>query len=327
MLCRGWIPPAPSELVRPPIMKTKFACLLLSLLPCLPLPAQEALLHRRDYTADGYADLLCMNASGTVEVWPSTNSPFTFGSAVMSGGLAIGDPSSVRSVDFVDLDGNGKTDVLIEQIDSIIGGPGHRPFGRLRISYLDGINWQGSAWIDGSEYDQLYWAVIGVGDFNGSGRLGVLFKSTDGRLMCRGLGGTGSDTMTWVGTIAGMFNPSVWTPFAVADMNNDGNSDILFKSTDGRLCVWFMDGVSNFDAYLVEVLRTSVTVLPNTFLPSVWTPVSVADYNNDTLPDILFQKTDKSLCAWFMNGTTRQSAAVQSPTGWIPSYTADWTLF
>jgi hypothetical protein len=87
------------------------------------------------------------------------------------------------------------------------------------------------------------WRVVGVTDMNGDGHVDLLWRHSDG----------------WVATwllqgvqLAGVWslNPvaefdSAWQIVGTADVNLDGDQDILWQhATDGNVVVWYMDGIT-----------------------------------------------------------------------------------
>jgi hypothetical protein len=91
---------------------------------------------------------------------------------------------------------------------------------------------------------------------------------------------------------------------AGSDFNGDAKLDFLWRHDDGRLFAWSMN----------DRLPVSVSLLPASMsVGAQWKAVAVADINRDGSPDILWQKDDRSLSIWFMNGTNFvQGVSVQN---------------
>jgi len=80
------------------------------------------------------------------------------------------------------------------------------------------------------------WQIAGTGDFNGDGRMDVLWHRADGALT------------DWLGTGSGGFSPNganelevvdpQWQIAATGDFNADGKDDILWRRTDGTITDW-----------------------------------------------------------------------------------------
>ncbi|HZT43205.1 MAG TPA: VCBS repeat-containing protein [Chthonomonadaceae bacterium] len=96
-----------------------------------------------------------------------------------------------------------------------------------------------------------------------------------------------------------------WKAVAEADMNGDGQADILFQnSSTGRLAVWFMNGtVASGGAFISPVP------------PSGWKVVGMGDFNGDGHSDIVFQNPSTGqIAVWYMNGTAVMAGAYILPT-------------
>jgi hypothetical protein len=84
---------------------------------------------------------------------------------------------------------------------------------------------------------------------------------------------------------------------AVPDFNGDGKPDLVWRNaTTGRTTIWYMDGATWNGGY--------ADVLPE-LTGSEWVIVGVADFNNDTHPDLLWRNTASGRTTiWYMNGAT-----------------------
>lgn len=101
-----------------------------------------------------------------------------------------------------------------------------------------------------------------------------------------------SQEISW--TVAG----TVTEP--VTNYNLIGHPELVWQSTDGSLVGWFMNGTTQAAATYLNPGR--VTDLG-------WKIVTLADFNRDTIPDILWQnETTGGLVVWFMRGNTMTSA-------------------
>ena len=94
----------------------------------------------------------------------------------------------------------------------------------------------------------LDWKIVGVADFNKDGRPDLLWQHTTGPLALWAMDGT---KVMFGGALPGapdMLNTS-WRVAAIADMNADGNVDVIWRHNDGWLAVWMMDGVKLWAVY------------------------------------------------------------------------------
>ncbi len=104
----------------------------------------------------------------------------------------------------------------------------------------------------------------------------------------------------------------MWKIVAVADMNADKKADLIWQHDSGNLVVWYMNGTT----------RTGSSALnPASVAGNDWKIVGAGDFNGDLKPDLVWQQTSTNLLgAWIMNGVTRTSMVLLSPSqvqaGW-----------
>jgi hypothetical protein len=139
-------------------------------------------------------------------------------------------------------------------------------------------------------------------DFNGDGKDDLLWQNSQtGQLAVWDMNGMGISS-TSVGNVFATINP-IWKIKGVADINGDGHPDLLWwNSNTGQIIFWEMTGAQGTSQlYASPVVYT----VPNT----QWQPVSMADFDGDGHPDILWENmTTGQLIIWYMNGTTQKSA-------------------
>jgi hypothetical protein len=104
------------------------------------------------------------------------------------------------------------------------------------------------------------------------------------------------------------------------DFNADGSQDIVFEDDAGNLAAWYMSG---------DALLSSAFFTPRNVGDARWRGVGAGDFNNDGKPDLLFQHSDGSLAAWYLNGVTLTSASFLTPANsggasWKAAATADF---
>jgi len=88
--------------------------------------------------------------------------------------------------------------------------------------------------------------------------------------------------------------PPEWRVVGVADINRDGQADIIWQSPDSSIVVWFMSDVTPISGPLLSNLpRLNASI------------VGVNDLNQDGKLDFIWRYPDGHLSAWSMNGTNR----------------------
>lgn len=136
----------------------------------------------------------------------------------------------------VDLDGNGTPDI-IWQNDST---------GQVAVWYMTdalGTVFGHFDWIDSTVGDLANWKVVGFADLNHDGHPDMILQQTSTRQVAVWyMGGPTGNTFQSFGWIAS-WNVPGWTAVGVADMNGDGQPDILLQYDSNRsVAVWYMGG-------------------------------------------------------------------------------------
>jgi hypothetical protein len=192
-----------------------------------------------------------------------------------------------------DLNGDGKSDILFEDNGGFVAA-----------WLMNGTTLQSAAFLTPSNVGDAAWRISASGDFNRDGKEDVLYQHTDGTLAVWFMDGN-------LGmTAASLLNPANpgdrnWRVAGTADLNKDGNTDLLFQHTDGTLAAWFMDGVNLTSASLLN---------PSHPGDAGWRIVGAGDLNADGKDDLIFQHNDGTLATWFMNGTSLSSATLLNPS-------------
>lgn len=130
-----------------------------------------------------------------------------------------------------DFNGDGKVDILWRHTD-----------GRLLLWFMDGTTFVRSFLLNNGTAVNTAWSVVGTGDFNRDGKVDILWRHTDGRLLVWFMNGT-----TFVRSFLlnnGTAVNTAWSVVGTADFMRDGNTDILWRHTDGRLLIWYMSGTT-----------------------------------------------------------------------------------
>jgi hypothetical protein len=94
----------------------------------------------------------------------------------------------------------------------------------------------------------------------------------------------------------------------VADMNGDGNADLLWQGVSGSTAttiIWYMNGAG---------ARTSFRILAS--LPSQWTLGTAGDYSGDTIVDVVWLNTStRQAVGWNLNSNQQRTGFRVIATG------------
>ncbi|MDX2228078.1 MAG: DUF4347 domain-containing protein [Leptolyngbyaceae cyanobacterium bins.349] len=251
-----------------------------------------------DFNKDGLADLLWVNRfSGTVSVSAmdgATTVAYTeIGTVAPSSGWEL--------VGVGDLSKDGGADLVWRNFLT----------GQNAIWTMDGTAATGYTEI-ASVTPNVGWDVVGVGDLTKDGNADILWhNSQTGVVALWAMDGTTVTNYIELGAIP---VESGWEPAALGDLNNDGNSDIIWRNElTGQNAIWTMDGVN----------VTSYAEIASVPAGAGWRVAGVTDYTKDGNADLLWHNDfSGQTLAWGMNGTA-VTGLLDLPSG---SPTSGWGL-
>jgi hypothetical protein len=131
------------------------------------------------------------------------------------------------------------------------------------------------------------WTVAGTGDFNGDGKVDVLWRDSAGNIAIWFMNGTTVASAAGVGNL-----PTSWSVAGTGDFNGDGLFDIVWHDTAGDTAIWLMSGAAVLQGGGLGTIPTTYSI------------VQTGDYNGDGKSDLLWRDTNGNTSMWFMNGVT-----------------------
>ncbi len=271
-----------------------------------------------DFNGDGNADVLWRNADGTLADWTMSGNVITSSAVLNSGGTPIMPLASWNVIGTGDFDGDTRSDILWRNSDGTVVEWG-----------MNGANIMSSSVVTSGGVvvtPDASWSVAGIGDFNGDNRRDVLWRNASGEMVVWLM--NGSTISNGGTTIAGMdvtssgisVRPDAsWSVAGIGDFNADGNSDILWRRSDGTLAEWLMNGstISSSGA----ITSSGVAVTPD----ASWHVVEIGDFNGDSNSDILWRNDNGTMAEWLMNGTTIAQSVTPSSGAFPISPDATWS--
>ena len=257
-----------------------------------PVEAEDATGAAVDFDGDGKADLVGVSTDGTLRAYRGTG---TSGAPSIDGGTVVGTGwSSITRITVLDADNDGKTDLVGRAGDGTL-------FAYLNQGGLDfsnrvtiGTGWNGIT-------------RVNVGDFDGDGKTDLLGRTSDGTLNAYLNKGTpGAPNISTTVTVGTGWNNI--SRVNVADIDNDGKTDVIGQASDGTLYAYLNSGKPDFPS----------TVTIGTGWNGV-DLVSTIDIDGDNKTDLLARGTDGMLRAYLNKGTPGApniSTTVTIGTGW-----------
>jgi hypothetical protein len=186
-------------------------------------------------------------------------------------------------VGVADFDLNGTNDFLLRNEQT----------GEMTIWHMTGINKTGEAPI--LNVAPPDYVIEGIGDFNGDGRADIAFRQFTGagNVAIWFLGGASGNQVISAQFVPGVFGNGGWQADAIADFNNDGKADFLWRNqSSGTAVIYYMNGTS---------------VVGSSFLPPVpgnsgWQIVGAGKIDNNATQDIFWRNSITGENAyWLMN--------------------------
>ncbi|MBF0344134.1 MAG: VCBS repeat-containing protein [Nitrospirae bacterium] len=209
----------------------------------------------------------------------------------------------VRKKTKKDLDGNGKSDVLLQNSST----------GDVVVWLMDGTNKMKTAYVANGV--PTSWKVRAVHDFNGDGKADVLWHNVDtGDVYVWLMDGTTATS----GAFAANGISSDWHIRGIGDFDGDGKNDVMWQnSTTGAVYIWLMAGnTQKSGGFAVKGMEPD------------WQFKGVGDFDGDDKADVLWQnKNTGDVYIWLMDGTSIKKGDYISyniPADWLIKTVADF---
>jgi len=137
------------------------------------------------------------------------------------------------------------------------------------------------------------WHVAGTGDFNGDGRVDILWRNDNGTITDWLGNGNGSftDNYAQAGTGAA---PNSWHVAGTGDFNGDGISDILWRNDSGFFGNWLGTTTGGF----TDNIANGSGAVGND-----WHIVGTGDFNGDGVDDLLWRNDNGTITDWLGSGS------------------------
>jgi hypothetical protein len=175
---------------------------------------------------DSQPDLLLQHSDSTLAVWHMDG--VQLDAAAFLEPSAPSDPGW-RAAASYDFDRNGASDILLQHDD-----------GRLAIWLMNGVRLASGEFVNPPRPNDRGWRAVGAADLDRDGRGDILFQHDDGSLAAWYMKGAE--------LVRSLFlNPATtgdmeWRVTGAADLNRDGNADLLLQNRSTReIGVWYME--------------------------------------------------------------------------------------
>ena len=258
----------------------------------------------RDVTGDGNADIVFqLGDSGPLYQYAMNGI-----GAIASGGYLYAGGTGAKLVGIADMDGDGNADLVFQ----------YGTIGPLYVWHMDG---NGGIKDQGFLYQNFVGTtLVAIADMDNDGNADLVFQSPfNGALHVWYMDGHGGIKTNPAGPggldQADLPSSGPWKLVAIADMDNDGNADLVFQyPAVGALWVWHMDGNGG-----IKAKAGGPGGLDQGFLYSGNMSArlaAIADLNNDGNADLIFQPDSVFVTphVWYMDG----KGGIQSQANLVP---------
>lgn len=174
------------------------------------------------------------------------------------------------------------------------------------------------------------WTVVGMRDVTFDGVADILLQSPVGTVMAWVMTSAGqvtraakvADPFSYCFGDSTCYNDARWRLVALADLDNDGLSDLVFQSPlwepghfggAGGVRVLLLDPLGRSKSWFRDIVQYDM---------GGWQVAGAADVNHDAIPDLLLQHPNGHVAAWLVDGSGRPAQFV-----WVfPAETGGWQV-
>jgi len=216
---------------------------------------------------------------------------------------ATGYELRLQSAAHNDFNGDGRSDILWRNDDGTL------------TDWLGNANGNGGFtdnWNNAVASASTDWHVVGTGDFNGDGKVDLLWRNDDGTIADWLGADNGGFIRNYANSVKSVSND--WTVAATGDFNADGHSDILWRNTDGTIVNWLGNSSGGFDSNYTNSVAS---------VPTNWQVLGTGDFNGDGRDDILWRSTDGVVTDWL---ATESGGYVDNFANAGRSVPTSWTM-
>jgi FG-GAP-like repeat/Bacterial pre-peptidase C-terminal domain len=237
-----------------------------------------------------HADLIWRNtATDTTARWFTEGIRFNAGDYANSA-PSVGPNSPWKVVGTNDFNGDGQADLLWRNQAS----------DETAVWYFNGSTYTGGEYLKNLPTlgPNSPWTIVGTADFNSDGQSDLLWRNqASDQTGVWYLNGSTFTSGEYLQNLPGLGANSTWNIVGVADLNNDGKTDLIWRDqVNDQTAFWYLNGTTfSSGQYLLNA--------PNLGRNSSWQLTGAADFTGDGKPQLFWQDAVNGLVGtWALAG-------------------------